>query len=108
GERHNAGRLEQVLKRALEIGNGSARLLDRKGKITVLSAQMSCPGCGESFEELDPRMFSFNSPHGWCEECHGFGEVWDAPTSDDAESALEAELQEERRHEWLEEGEARP
>ena len=37
-----------------------------------------CPGCGRAFEELDPRLFSFNSPHGACEECGGFGEIWKA------------------------------
>ena len=39
---------------------------------------MSCPGCGRAFEELDPRLFSFNSPHGACEECGGYGEIWDS------------------------------
>jgi len=84
------------------------RLLDGGGKLTVLSTEMSCPQCGDSFEELDPRLFSFNSPHGWCEKCHGFGEIWPQPEPDGAESVLEAELAEERRHEWLEEGEAEP
>jgi len=105
GQRHSPGRIEQILRRALEIGKGTAKLRDHHGKITVLSSEMSCPGCGQSFEELDPRLFSFNSPHGWCELCHGFGEVWEGPAAE-AESALEAEMDEERRHEWLEEGEA--
>ncbi len=107
GERGSAGRLEQILRRALEIGKGTVRLLGKGGKLTVLSTAMSCPECGDSFEELDPRLFSFNSPHGWCGTCRGFGEVWDAPTPE-AETALEAELLEERRHEWLDEGEAEP
>jgi len=34
---------------------------------------MACPKCGLAFEELQPRMFSFNSPFGACEECHGLG-----------------------------------
>ena len=60
----------------------AARAGDRQGHgpaarcakiaLTVLSTEMSCPGCGQSFEELDPRLFSFNSPHGWCEECQRF------------------------------------
>ena len=105
GERRSPGRLEQILRRALQIGKGTARLRDSHGKLTVLSTEMSCPGCGESFEELDPRLFSFNSPHGWCELCHGFGEIWEGPAAE-ADSPLEAEMDEERRHEWLEEGEA--
>jgi len=105
GERRSPGRLEQILRRALEIGKGTARLRDGHGKLTVLSTEMSCPGCGQSFEELDPRLFSFNSPHGWCDLCHGFGEIWEGPAAE-ADSPLEAEMDEERRHEWLEEGEA--
>ena len=108
GERRSHARMEQILRRALEIGKGTARLLDAKGRLTVFSVEMSCPGCGQSFEELDPRLFSFNSPHGWCELCRGFGEVWEHPAVEDAESVLEAEMIEERRHEWLDEGQAQP
>ena len=65
-----------VVRRALEIGRGTARLLDSKNRLTVMSTEMSCPRCGRAFEQLDPRLFSFNSPHGACEECGGFGEIW--------------------------------
>ena len=65
-----------LVQRALEIGRGTAHLLDAKNRLTVMSTEMSCPGCGRAFEELDPRLFSFNSPHGSCEECGGFGEIW--------------------------------
>jgi len=61
---------------------------------------MSCPKCDLSFEELDPRLFSFNSPHGWCPSCRGFGFKVSAsgaePRRDDI-SKLEAEMEEERR-----------
>ncbi|HXL24342.1 MAG TPA: hypothetical protein VN942_02225, partial [Chthoniobacterales bacterium] len=69
--------LRHIIQRALEIGHGTAHLLDAKKRPTVMSTEMSCPGCGRAFEELDPRLFSFNSPHGACEECGGFGEIWD-------------------------------
>ena len=108
GERAAEGRLQELVKRALEIGKGTAKIMDAKNRVTVLSTEMSCPGCGASFEELDPRLFSFNSPHGWCEECHGFGEVWKASVDPRLESAIEIEMARERQHEWLEEGEARP
>ncbi len=79
-----------LVQRALEIGRGTAHLLDSKNRLAVMSTEMSCPGCGRAFEELDPRLFSFNSPHGACEECGGFGEIWnqDLQTgqSDDGES----------------------
>ncbi len=100
-----------IAKRALEIGRGTARLLDSKNRPTVMSTEMSCPNCGRAFEELDPRLFSFNSPHGACEECGGFGEIWDqdlqTAVSGDGESVLENELAAERESEWIEEGEAR-
>ena len=76
-----------------------------------MSTEMSCPNCGRAFEELDPRLFSFNSPHGMCEECGGFGEIWDknfqTGSDRDGESVLENELAAERESEWIEEGEAR-
>jgi len=100
-----------VARRALEIGRGTARLLDSKNRLTVMSTEMSCPRCGRAFEELDPRLFSFNSPHGACSECGGFGAIWDqdlqTEAGGDGESVLEGELAAERESEWIEEGEAR-
>jgi excinuclease ABC subunit A len=108
GERNSPGRIQELLKRALEIGKGTAKILDAKNRPHVVSTEMSCPCCGQSFEELDPRLFSFNSPHGWCEECHGFGEVWKVSVDPKLDSAIEIELSQERQHESLEEDEARP
>ena len=100
-----------LVRRALEIGRGTAHLLDTRNRLTIMSTEMSCPGCGRAFEELDPRLFSFNSPHGACEECGGFGEIWnqDLQTgeSEDGDSVLENELAAERESEWIEEEEAR-
>ena len=42
-------------------------------KDSVYSARLACPICGLSFEELQPRMFSFNSPFGACPTCNGLG-----------------------------------
>lgn len=39
----------------------------------VFSTTFACPDCGFSFEEISPRLFSFNSPYGACPECHGLG-----------------------------------
>ncbi|MCL2863111.1 MAG: excinuclease ABC subunit UvrA, partial [Methanimicrococcus sp.] len=39
----------------------------------IYSSKMACPECGLSFEELQPRMFSFNSPFGACSDCNGLG-----------------------------------
>ncbi len=45
----------------------------KKPKVQVFSIKRACPSCGTSFAELDPRLFSFNSKHGWCEDCFGTG-----------------------------------
>ncbi len=99
-----------LTQRALEIGRGTAHLLDMKNRLTVMSTEMSCPGCGRAFEELDPRLFSFNSPHGACDECGGFGEIWNQKLqtgeSDDGDSVLENELAAERESEWIDKEEA--
>jgi excinuclease ABC subunit A len=101
-----------LVQRALDIGRGTAHLLDAKHRLTVMSTEMSCPGCGRAFEELDPRLFSFNSPHGACEECGGFGEIWNRAkqtgTEDTGDSVLENELAAERESEWIDEEEAVP
>ena len=39
----------------------------------MFSTKRACPSCGRSFPELDPRLFSFNSKHGWCDTCYGTG-----------------------------------
>src|SRR5207249_4721616 len=100
-----------LTQRALGIGRGTAHLLSSKNRLTVMSMEMSCPRCGRAFEELDPRLFSFNSPHGACNECGGFGAIWDqdlqTDASGDGESVLESELAAERESEWIDEGEAR-
>jgi excinuclease ABC subunit A len=98
--------LESLLRRAAEIGSGTARVLDGKNHFHIVSLELNCPGCGAAFEELDPRLFSFNSPHGWCPHCKGFGEVWHAPSMKEFESVAEAELEEEKHFESLAEGES--
>src|SRR5437667_7158270 len=89
-----------LAQRALEIGRGTEHLLDSKNRLIVMSTEMSCPNCGRAFEELDPRLFSFNSPHGACEECGGFGEICDQDFQTggrhDGDSVLENELAAER------------
>jgi excinuclease ABC subunit A len=110
-DRRRIASAREIASRALHVGRGTARLLDSKNRLTVVSTEMSCPNCGRAFEELDPRLFSFNSPHGMCEECGGFGEIWDhdlqTGASRDGESVLESELAAERESEWIDEGEAR-
>ncbi len=93
--------LDEQVRRALEIGRGVVRILEQGGRATVLNARRCCPGCGESFDDLDPRLFSFNSPHGWCLTCRGYGTVREVTELDTtrAASVMEAELMEEARRE---------
>src|SRR5262249_1746505 len=70
-DRRRIANARELTQRALDIGRGTARLLDSNNRLRVVSTEMSCPNCGRAFEELDPRLFSFNSPHGMCEECGG-------------------------------------
>jgi len=86
----NERALREALSTALEHGKGSVHLLadldalvkaaaKAKGavELTLHQAQFStkraCPSCGRSFAELDPRLFSYNSKHGWCPGCYGTG-----------------------------------
>jgi excinuclease ABC subunit A len=43
------------------------------GKLSVFSTKRACPVCNTSYAELDPRLFSYNSKHGWCPDCVGTG-----------------------------------
>jgi excinuclease ABC subunit A len=72
----NADSLERNLIKALDLGKGLVHVLDldaKRPKVQVFSIKRACPSCGASFAELDPRLFSFNSKHGWCEDCFGTG-----------------------------------
>ncbi|RMD45345.1 excinuclease ABC subunit UvrA [Candidatus Pacearchaeota archaeon] len=66
-------RLSEAVELAVKKSEGGiVRAADENSEKTY-SSRMACPICGLSFEELQPRMFSFNSPFGACEECLGIG-----------------------------------
>jgi excinuclease ABC subunit A len=68
--------LGELLDAALELGKGLvivSRVTERLRRDELFSTRRACPKCGRSFEELDPRLFSFNSKHGWCPRCYGTG-----------------------------------
>ena len=68
-------RLTDSCELALKLGNNII-VVDVIGKEEmVLSANYACPDCNISIEELSPRMFSFNTPYGACENCTGVGEL---------------------------------
>ena len=81
--------LRALLAKTLELGKGVMHLLApldglanamsaktsalNIGSMKVFSVKRACPSCGTSYSELDPRMFSYNSKHGWCTTCVGTG-----------------------------------
>ena len=72
--------LRSALDTALDLGRSLAIVVDRseadagrERRERRYSTARACAGCGRSFEELDPRLFSFNSRHGWCPRCRGTG-----------------------------------
>lgn len=70
---------EGVLKRLTESLEAALRLADGLVVVscgedeTLFSSRYSCPDCGISIEEIEPRLFSFNTPWGACPECSGLG-----------------------------------
>ena len=81
--------LRELLTKALDLGKGVMHLLAplgglrramdsgaatlNIGTVKVFSTKRACPTCGTSYPELDPRLFSYNSKHGWCPGCVGTG-----------------------------------
>ncbi len=67
-------RLSDSLETALRFGEGVVKIVDAdSGEEEVFSENFACDVCGISIPEIQPRSFSFNSPHGACPECHGLG-----------------------------------
>jgi len=66
-------RLVEAVEAALAKADGLVSILLPAGEERIYSSRMACPVCGLAFEELQPRMFSFNSPFGACETCNGLG-----------------------------------
>ncbi|MFW5855939.1 MAG: excinuclease ABC subunit UvrA [Bacillota bacterium] len=66
-------RLADSVETALEYSDGLVQIDVVDEDILTFSEKFACPDCGISLEELSPRMFSFNSPYGACENCDGLG-----------------------------------
>lgn len=101
--------LRQSLETALSIGNGVVIITEleplkvkgqakRKRKDLLLSTERACPSCGTGFDELDPRLFSYNSKHGWCGSCYGTGVTlkgFDAEQTGEEDDWLASEAEQE-------------
>ena len=68
-------RLSEAVELALKESQGLVKIESPDGTERTLSAKFICPVDGSSFPEVEPRLFSFNSPYGACEECKGLGTV---------------------------------
>jgi excinuclease ABC subunit A len=77
-------RLADSMELALRVGNGVAlvQIVNGEGEELQFSERFACMHCQRSFEELQPRLFSFNTPHGACPDCMGLG------TSSELDEAL--------------------
>jgi excinuclease ABC subunit A len=68
-------RLAESFETALKLADGTAVVMDIDDNAThiIFSSRYACPLCNYSLQELEPRLFSFNSPSGACTECDGLG-----------------------------------
>jgi excinuclease ABC subunit A len=72
-------RLNDAIEQALALADGLAAVLtvprdaDAEGTYTIFSEHLACPYDGLSFDKLEPRSFSFNTPYGACSACDGLG-----------------------------------
>ncbi|MEO6463138.1 MAG: excinuclease ABC subunit UvrA, partial [Candidatus Eisenbacteria bacterium] len=72
-EEKSKRRLADSLEAAIALAQGTAAVAREKGDEWLFSASAACTGCGRSYDELQPRLFSFNSPYGACPACDGLG-----------------------------------
>jgi excinuclease ABC subunit A len=110
--------LREALTTALDFGKGvvhvlaglerleAAKKAARNARVEldlplqVFSTRRACPSCGTSFPELDPRLFSFNSKHGWCTACLGTGVEIAGYRQDDEEDRTQ---EDKRLDDWIDE-----
>ncbi|KUK80695.1 MAG: UvrABC system protein A, partial [Petrotoga mobilis] len=74
----NFERIFEAVELSLKEGDGFVEIREMDNDENVISSQtfsenLACPKCGYSFPEINPKLFSFNSPYGACSECHGLG-----------------------------------
>ncbi len=69
-------RIEASIETAAKLANGLVTVSVVNGEEKLYSQKLACPNCGASIPQLEPRSFSFNSPFGACETCHGLGSTW--------------------------------
>ncbi len=69
-------RLQKSIDVATKLADGLVLIAVVNGEERLYSQKLACTECGTSIPALEPRSFSFNSPYGACEDCHGLGSIW--------------------------------
>jgi excinuclease ABC subunit A len=95
-EKGSRERLSEAVERSLDEAEGLVRLIIGEEE-TLMSARFACPDDGFSFPEIEPRLFSFNSPYGACQSCNGLG-TKHFFSDEDCEVCHGARLREEALH----------
>jgi len=95
-------RLSEAIEHAIHESNGLVEF-NLYGESTVMSTQFACSNCGFSFPEVEPRLFSFNSPYGACTTCNGLGVKY-IGALDDCEDCGGKRLRKEALNVFLETG----
>jgi excinuclease ABC subunit A len=72
-------RLQEAIEKAFKANGGMCSIIDEHNKTQTYSSHRICLNCITSFPELEPRCFSFNSPSGACQNCHGLGFIQEWP-----------------------------
>lgn len=73
GNKQLRSRLAEAIEGALDRASDTVLAVLDDGSERLMSARFSCPDDGFAFPEIEPRLFSFNSPYGACQTCHGLG-----------------------------------
>jgi excinuclease ABC subunit A len=93
-------RASEAIERALTESEGLVRITDAQGESHIMSAKFMCAYDGFSFPEVEPRLFSFNSPYGACPTCNGIGTkfLW---SDEPCETCNGARLRQEALHVFI-------
>ncbi len=100
GKKDGRQRLAEAIETAVDRGNDLVGIVYPDGKEQMLSSKFSCPTDGFAFPEIEPRLFSFNSPYGACTQCGGLGTA-ELFSEELCAKCQGARLRPEALHVWL-------
>ena len=100
GNKALRSRLSEAIETAMTRSEGTVLGMLDDGTEHVMSAKFSCPDDGFAFPEIEPRLFSFNSPYGACQSCNGLG-TKDVFSEEICQACNGARLRTESMHVWI-------